>query len=813
MKKLKRVLASMLALSCINLVACGEEESFTVTLQDGSNVLDTIDVNKDAELKMPQAIAKEGYDFVGWYVDAELTTEYTPDVVSGNLTLYAKYVARNLRISLDLDGGELEEGVAKYVTVKHNETYALPVPTKTNYDFVGWEIENDDGTKADFPASGTYNRTSGCFVTAKWQKVNEDAEEEGAELFINKGTYFKERASVEDDFTFVFVTGKTYNFNTLTNLEIEGAGSSVEQDGLSFKTLKADEEFTLHITKEVGGTEVQYERTAKIVDQVETFDNGNDYLTAWGASVDRSVNFQDASKTVAATTMSVGKSNYIPDLAMYNESDEALTLESAYVGITVKDDGVATEDYTIVDGAVSFGDSVEVGSVVEVTYKPKYTLNNQTITVKMKVNNGVNVYNNEQLRAAYGDDAVSELNILRNVKAEVAPEDMVPGYNVPINEYEKAIYARNVFSQDDEITVNGNFFKIDGSGLPYMNNTIGGQDWQDSNPAYRVANMQVGIFQYKNEVETESGNQYIHNGKVTFNDLYITANFIKDADDMALDGEYEDESGNTKDRNLLTQSGAYHGIVLRGGRATLNNVTVMNSNIALFTGSKYSYTDATQAASQWTVNNSKMKHAWSNLMYMYGATTATFSGSYLGDSTGAAIHLDDVPYNKADTQVISAVTLSQDTVVENFIAGTEAYFTSRGMADVATGMQTQLEQVISQATGGLSTVVKKESIDGTDVTKFNLVLLVRGQGDTSDWKSSGNENVDAQGQPAIMFTSPYMFNPQTQEIEIEGEKQVVPQFDENGRPIGFDGYFAFSDGTTDPATLMFGYVEVMLASK
>lgn len=734
MKKLKRVLASMLALSCINLVACGEEESFTVTLQDGSNVLDTIDVNKDAELKMPQAIAKEGYDFVGWYVDAELTTEYTPDVVSGNLTLYAKYVARNLRISLDLDGGELEEGVAKYVTVKHNETYALPVPTKTNYDFLGWEIENDDGTKADFPASGTYNRTSGCFVTAKWQKVNEDAEEEGAELFINKGTYFKERASVEDDFTFVFVTGKTYNFNTLTNLDIVGGGSSVEQDGLSFTTVSANEEFTLRITKEVEGTEVQYDRTAKIVDQVERFDGGADYLSAWGASVDRSVNFQDASKTVANTTLAVGKSNYIPDLQMFNDSDEALTWEKAYVGITVKDDGVETTDYTFENGAITFGDSVAVGSAVEVTYKPKYTLNNQSLTVKLTINNGVNVYTNAELRTAYADDAVSEVNILRNIKAEVAPEDMMPEHDVPKNDYDRAIYARNVSSTDDVITLNGNFFKIDGSELPLMNNdlTQGHTSWQESNPAYYVPNMQLGIFQYKNETEED---KYIHNGQVTFNDLYIAGNYTKAADYSVRYG----------DKELLTQSGAYHGIVLRGGSATVNNTSVINTNIAIFTGSSYSANDNTQPASKWDINNSRFTHSWGNQVYMYHTTSCDISGSYLGDCGGAAIHLDDCAYNKeTETAIESTLVIDNTTKIENFVSGLEAYFNSRDLVDTAVAMKTLIENTVNPGGQGLCTVLKYVN----EVSTFNLVLLVRStNSEVSDWVN------DTTGYPMINYMS------------------------------------------------------------
>ena len=749
MKKLTKVVASLLALSCINLVGCGdgEDTSLTVTLKFGDEVLDTIDVNKDSELKAPQAYAKEGYTFVGWFVDAECTTAYNPTSVSENLTLYAKYEKKNLFITLDLNGGSLQEGVSNRVTVKHNETYSLPVPSRLNYSFEGWVIENDDGTTADFPASGTYARTSGCFLTAKWEKLGEDTEEDTSQALFMKakdGAYFKERESVEDEFTYVFVTGMEYNFNTLKGLGIVGANaSSIKQEGTKFTANKADK-FTLRITKEVDGAEVQYDRQAKIVDQVETFDGGADFLTSWGKGVDRSKNFQDTSKTVEATAMSVGRNNYIPDLAMFNDKDVALSMEEANVVLTVTDDGVATEDYTVVDGVVTFGASVESGSQVTVTYAPKYSLTNQTLTVKLKVNDGVNVYDNEQLRTAYKDDAVSEVNILRNVKATVAPEDMVPGHNVPINEYTRAVYARNIQSTDDVITVNGNFFKIDGSDLPLMNNDIGGQDWQDSNMAWYVPNMQLGIFQYMNVTAGDGDDaEYIHTGKATFNDLYITGNYTK-ADNHTI--KYGD-------KDLLTQSGSYQGIVLRGGQATVNNTTIVNTNIALFTGSNYSHIDPMQQASKWDVNYARLTHSWGNQVYMYRASVFDIENSYLGDCGGAAIHLDDAAYDKeTETTIESVLKMDANTKVENFIVGDSAYFKARGMDGLAIQTKTQIEDKVNPGGQGLCTVIKKRydaSLD-KDVDTFNLIFLVRStNSETSDWAK------DQTGYPTIDYTALY----------------------------------------------------------
>ncbi len=758
----------------------------TVSFYDGETEIDSlVKVVEDGTTLTAESLIdapnKAGYTFAGWYADKELTTEFADTVINKDITIYAKYTANPYKITVNFDGGTEDDqssATLKEIDVVYGETFELPAnPVKNGYTFEGYVYNNKAFT------AGTYTYAENITITATWKRIGADAEEEGTDLFLAKGTYFKERSNADDVFTYVFVTGMKYDFNSYKNLEVIGAGSTLTKDGLSFTTVSAHDGIILRFTKEVGGGVITYERPAKIVDQVETFDGGNDYLSSWGANVDRTLNFQDASKTVAATRMAVGKSNYIPDMQMFNDKDEALSFDRANVVMTVTDDGVETNDYTFENGAITFGSSIAADSEVNITYSPKYTINNQKLTVRLTVNDGVNVYNDEQLRTAFRDANVHQINMLRNITATVAPEDLIAEHNMPINEYGRAIYARNVSTTGDSITVNGNFFKVDGSKLPLMNNDLTAHgancekdengeykcrirdDWQESNPAYYVPNMQLGIFQYKCET---SEDLISHEAAVAFNDLYITGNFTKDAGHTTRYG----------DRELLTQSGAYHGIVLRGGQATLNNTTVINTNIALFSGSDLSSTGNT-GASKWFVNNSKMTHSWGNQMYLYDLSDATFVGCYLGDCGGAAITLDDIAYDKATTDVKTSVTLDATTKIENYIVGTEAYFVSRGMSDLAIQMKTMLEQGISTETGGACTVIK--SIGGVDT--FNLAILVRSSGsDTSEWLA------DAQGKPDMTLVTPYMFYPQ------------------GGL---YNGYFIFdTKNPNDPVNYMFGYVEV-----
>ena len=99
MKKIKSVLLGVLALGCMAFGACGGDDSYTVTLMDGDSVITTMEKDKATHLDAPQAPTKDGYTFEGWYTDEALTVPYNPDLLSANLTLYAKFSANTMYIT------------------------------------------------------------------------------------------------------------------------------------------------------------------------------------------------------------------------------------------------------------------------------------------------------------------------------------------------------------------------------------------------------------------------------------------------------------------------------------------------------------------------------------------------------------------------------------------------------------------------------------------------------------------------------------------------------------------------------------------
>lgn len=89
------------------------------------------------------AATRDGYDFVGWFdLDGNEYTADTVYTVDDNITLSAKWTAKDYTVTLDAAGGTVDPTT---VTVTFGaEVGTLPVPTREGYGFIGWFDENGD---------------------------------------------------------------------------------------------------------------------------------------------------------------------------------------------------------------------------------------------------------------------------------------------------------------------------------------------------------------------------------------------------------------------------------------------------------------------------------------------------------------------------------------------------------------------------------------------------------------------------------------------------------------------------------------------
>ena len=121
---------------------------------------DTYTVLDKVELAVP---TKEGYAFLGWYLNNELVTEIAKGT-TGDLELVAAWQADSYNIKYNLDGGVNNEANPSVFTTA--DEVVLAAPTKAGYDFLGWYTDEACTTPLEKIEKGTAGDVE---VYAKWE--------------------------------------------------------------------------------------------------------------------------------------------------------------------------------------------------------------------------------------------------------------------------------------------------------------------------------------------------------------------------------------------------------------------------------------------------------------------------------------------------------------------------------------------------------------------------------------------------------------------------------------------------------------------
>lgn len=149
----------------------------TYTFKDGDTTLDSGTYSIRYPLTTPDALTKEGYNFLGWrpvtsnahswdstvVYGAELSSNATGvnaynanGIAGGNVTFIAEWEAITYNIIYELDGGTNNGDNPNSYTIE--DAITLKDPTKTGYTFAGWTPSNT------IAAGSTGNKT----FTATW---------------------------------------------------------------------------------------------------------------------------------------------------------------------------------------------------------------------------------------------------------------------------------------------------------------------------------------------------------------------------------------------------------------------------------------------------------------------------------------------------------------------------------------------------------------------------------------------------------------------------------------------------------------------
>lgn len=136
-----------------------EPTFYTVTYDtDGGTKINSVTVESGTYIYKPVAPTKEGYDFVGWYLDEK---EFDFDeVIESDITLVAKWANKKYTISFNSNGGN---AVDNLVSEAGQYINAPEIPIREGYKFLGWYL---NGIEYEFNLMPNQN----IVLNAKWIK-------------------------------------------------------------------------------------------------------------------------------------------------------------------------------------------------------------------------------------------------------------------------------------------------------------------------------------------------------------------------------------------------------------------------------------------------------------------------------------------------------------------------------------------------------------------------------------------------------------------------------------------------------------------
>ena len=709
---------------------------------------------------------RPGYKFLGWFdaetggnqiIQGDLLFSQFPDVMTNLYAQWLELTSFTTPTNIDITADETQIVIswdinpatingfqpAGYEFVLNNQliTGLTTVPTlsantftltllSTNPEYALFqELVNPGTHNLSIRALGDednhyHSETSEVFVFVNESIFSGDPTEVAVYDYFIIETY-------EETKRYIFYTnldyqfGSTYTFEIVTGQEIATASANtISTNGISGS-------FKFRMIRE-GYPTVVYD--ALVVHDIKQFDIGSNYqnyLDATGAGsafLDQAVDYY----------VGYGNEFYL-DLRMVNNQGSRIPLAQTYLDYQLYE--LVGETYQLISEAnisnyLSFvGDNQiqlqasTVGKTLKLVVEPRYQANAMTVTPLeyiFTVNDGVNVFNNQQLKQYFGDFNVSTINIHASFKAELStsqlnsdgsPINRRPTLANPVtgNAYQR--FSTSI--DDDNFTIEGNFMTIDGSDLPFSN-ADSGSGTVGFAESFEIISVQIGVFFYG--VTDTSLTNNLNNNQFTMNNLIVKGN---------TSTPYVDFSGTAEEieiqeRLMSKNSGGYTGVMVASGSSNLNNLVIFNTVIAV-TNNAFGYKTDTMPT-YITMDYVKVYNSWANSLYAHGGQGFLIYNSEILQSGGAAIHMVDTKpaifdesYNKIGDPN-PYLYLDSSTIINNWISGEEAWFKAYGMSQVALTLKSGIETGISGAERSIINLMT-DPITGLETEKINFILL------------------------------------------------------------------------------------------
>ena len=153
--------------SDITIYAKWSGKAYKVTFNtNGGSAVEAISVKHGDTPSMPANPTKTGFDFKGWFKDAEFKEQFYLSPITSDLTLYAKWEVSVYTVFFNVDYGS----AVSSQLIEHGGKVTKPAdPTRANCIFSNWYTAPYTGTAADVPFDFTNTViTANTTIYAGW---------------------------------------------------------------------------------------------------------------------------------------------------------------------------------------------------------------------------------------------------------------------------------------------------------------------------------------------------------------------------------------------------------------------------------------------------------------------------------------------------------------------------------------------------------------------------------------------------------------------------------------------------------------------
>ncbi len=560
--------------------------------------------------------------------------------------------------------------------------------------------------------------------------------------------------------TLVLYTGAEYQLGTDAQLSIVGTTSVATLSNKVLSTSAAGT-FTLRVD--------EHDVTVKVVPFVNTFDKGASQ-TVFETEVAKTESVSEYLGGYGDKILVVGKDNafkFSLDTADNYGHAISATIPLAYTAKEVVSAETKTEVAidTIAtinaDFSLTFKAAAK-GKVYEISVAPLYNVANRDAkTFTIKVDDGVNVYTNDELVAAFADLSVNKIhlqaNIVAELKANQISKEVIGGQEVDraknidqANDADSgAVYKRyvpeNYTGDVTELTVevNGNFFEVDGSGLPLVsyadktsdNKSMGGAlSWAET-AGYKISSVQISLFRIQDYRDVQEENaEPMARLAANFTNLKIYGNTAKGPIyPVDASGNVVDIDDNEYTALMADQGSGYNGFMAKNAVMNFENVSVSKFVINI---------TASRQRSEAHMNYVNSFDAWGNGAYAYNAVELEMQNTRLANFGGGAIAVEDPDKTIASDAAWKdlTITIGKNVVIDNMLVGDEGWFIVNGYSGaIVTGLKTGINTGISAMGKTMLAQLEIERPNGQteNASAFNFICQIATAGDTNKASAEG----------------------------------------------------------------------------